>query len=241
MDYRIAKIPKGGGKFRSIYIVSKDDKIKLRAVLPYLEERLLTLDIHNTNYAFQKGKNCALNALQHVGFRYTLSLDLHDFFDSVTKKHVNGLIDDEVIDMCFIDGAPRQGLPTSPIIATIAFLECDARIHRALKKMGISAVYTRYADDLIFSLNSERDIVKIRIVVNQIVEKCGYKLNERKQSIQDSHNGRTIITGISIDNSGLHATRRTKKKLRAAIHQNNYLSTKGLLEWSKCKLPNSIL
>ena len=123
--YRISKIPKGHGKYRTIYRVDPHTSSHLRSLLPYLEDKLTVTDVIGANYAFVKGKNSVLNALQHIGFDHTLSFDLQDFFDSVTAEHLKKIVSDEVISSCFIDGAPRQGLPTSPLIATIAFLKCD--------------------------------------------------------------------------------------------------------------------
>ena len=77
-------------------------------------------------------------------------------------------------------------------------------------------------------------------MARQIIEKRGLKINERKTNLQDSKNGKVIITGIAVDKNGICATRRTKKKARAAIHQKNLSSLRGLIEWSKCKLPNNL-
>ena len=166
-------------------------------------------------------------------------MDLENFFDSITPGHVEGIIPEPIINQCFIDGNPKQGLPTSPIISIIAFLSCDKNIVETLNKLNINALYTRYADDLIFSFNDQKDEGKIRFIVKQIVEKHGFCINERKTQLQNSKNGRIIITGLAVDNKGIYATRRTKKKIRAAVHQNNESSLVGLIEWSKCKLPSA--
>lgn len=239
MEYKVARIPKGNGKFRCIYIASEKDNLQLRSLIPELERILEKSDTSKVNYAFQRDKNCALNALQHIGYRYTLSMDLENFFDSISPEHVEGVIPDSIINQCFIDGNPKQGLPTSPIISIIAFLSCDKNIVETLNKLNINAVYTRYADDLIFSFNDQKDEGKIRFVVKQIVEKHGFRINEKKTKLQNSKNGRIIITGMAVDNKGIYATRRTKKKIRAAVHQNNERSVVGLIEWSKCKLPSA--
>lgn len=126
------------------------------------------------------------------------------------------------------------------MIATIAFLPCDRRIVELLGKLDIRAVYTRYADDLAFSFDDRRQAGRIGVIVRQIVEKHGFKINDRKTKLQDAKNGRTVITGLAIDSRGIYPTRRTRKKIRAAIHQQNIQSLRGLVEWSKCKLPASI-
>lgn len=237
MQYRIVRIPKGRGRFREIHIPSPPDMLRLRHLIPRLEEILAENDSSKVNYAFERGKNCALNATQHVGYRYTLSMDLEDFFDSVSEAHVKGIIPDEIVGQCMIGGSPRQGLPTSPLIATLAFLPCDSEILQRLQELEINAVYTRYADDLVFSFNDRRSAGKIRVVVRQVTDKFGFRINSRKTSLQDAKNGRRIITGIAVDAMGIHPTRRTMKKIRAAAHQQREMSMLGLVEWSRCKLP----
>lgn len=238
MTYRIARIPKGRGAFREICVPTPEFKMRLRKHLPILENILANHDKSGANYAFERGKNCALNALQHVGYQHTLSFDLQDFFGSVCAEHVAHAIPEWVIEECFVEGAPKQGLPTSPLIATIAFLRCDALILEYLRKLKIDAVYTRYADDLVFSFDNVKQAGKISTVVRQVVEQAGFKLNEKKTKLQIASNGRIVVTGIAIDAKGLHPTRRTQKKIRAARHQANGESTSGLEEWAKCKLPS---
>ncbi|WP_083903026.1 reverse transcriptase family protein [Azoarcus sp. KH32C] len=238
MLYTVSRIPKGRGKFREIYIPSSEYRLELRSMLPVLDEILSRLDIYKFNYAFQKNRNCALNALQHIGYKCTLSMDLEGFFDSITPAHLSGLVPDNIIERCFINGHPRQGLPTSPAISNIAFLECDKQIILALQKLSIKIAYTRYADDLTVSFDDKKDSGKIKCILQQAAERCGFKINHQKTKLQESTNGRVVITGIAVDRNGLHATRRTKKNLRAAIHQQNKASVNGLTEWSRCKLPN---
>lgn len=241
MEYKISKIPKGNGQYRTIYIPSETLKKKLLGFIPKLNKILDELDTHNSNYAFRIGKNCALNAFQHIGRRFVLSMDLENFFDSVSVAHVQGLIPKDIIEACFINGNPKQGLPTSPAIATIAFLSCDKAIIEALKKLKIPATYTRYADDLIFSFDDISIRGKIQHLVRQVTANNNFRVNERKTKLQDLQNGRLVITGIATDSSGLHSTRRTKRKIRAAKHQGNHRSLQGLEEWSKCKLPKEIV
>lgn len=238
MGYRISRIPKRNGTFREIYIPDSELKQSLRQLLPLLEQILDDLDKTQSNYAFQALKNCALNAYQHIGYRYTLSLDLEDFFDSVTPDHITPLMHQTIIDQCFINGSPRQGLPTSPVITTIAFLEYDKRIINLMNRLGISAIYTRYADDLIFSFDDKRETGRIQYMVRQALLDSGFVINNRKTTLQDARNGRRIITGIAVDHHGLHATRRIRRKIRAAIHQKNEDSRMGLEEWAKCQLPS---
>ena len=240
ISYRVARIPKGRGKWREIYVVSREDRLELRRLLPQLNEIHERCDEVGAGYAFVKNKNCALMALQHIGYCYTLSMDLENFFESVTARHVIKVLSSDLIEQCFINGRLPQGFPTSPVISNIAFSPFDGAIVAALKSLKVDAVYTRYADDLIFSYADVASGGKIQAVVRQVTGFGGFKVNERKTSIQSAKNGRIIIAGVAVDDTGLHPSRKTKKKLRAALHQINQSSAAGLDEWSKCKLPNSI-
>ena len=60
----------------NIYIVNPFKKFKLVKLIPYLEDTLKKVDQTNVNYAFEKGKNCSLGAMNHIGYKYTISFDL---------------------------------------------------------------------------------------------------------------------------------------------------------------------
>ena len=235
--FNLFYISKKNGKFRRIFSLYKEQKAQLRELIPDLEKALLKHDSHQVNYAFIRNRNCVENAMQHIGYKYTVSMDLENFFESINRNHVVKYLDKDVMDQCFISGAPQQGLPTSPLIANLAFLDYDNVILSSLKKYNIPSVYTRYADDLVVSLDDKKSIGKVIFLISNIVKNAGFKVNKNKTKIQSAASGRRIITGVAVDNNGVYPTRKTLKKIRAATHQNNDSSLKGLLEWSKCKLP----
>lgn len=269
--YNLFYISKKNGKFRRIFSLYKKEKSRLKELIPYLEEILLINDIHKVNYGFVRNRNCVEHAMQHIGYNYTISMDLESFFESVKKKHITKYFKSlatskntimhyihtkkcdierdkkcynphsphifRSIDECFIFGAPQQGLPTSPLIANLAFLDCDNLILKQLELLKTEFVYTRYADDLVVSCNDKNSIGKIIRLISKIVKDSGFKLNKRKTKIQNIKNGRVVITGVGIDNTGVHPTRKTLKKIRAAKHSKNGKNLLGLEEWSKCKLP----
>lgn len=239
VPFNLFYISKKNGKFRRIFSLFKEQKNELRQLIPKLEKTLSKLDKNKVNYGFVPNRNCVQHAMQHIGYRYTVSMDLKNFFESVKPKHINRYVSNEIIERCFISGAPQQGLPTSPIIANLAFLECDQKILNGLQEYDIKANYTRYADDLVFSFNNKKDTGKIIFLITKLVESCGFEINKKKTKIQNIKNGRIIITGVGIDKKGVHPTRKTIKKIRAAKHQNNKSSLLGLEEWSKCKLPKN--
>ena len=243
VPFNLFYISKRNGKFRRIFSLYREQKSQLRELIPHLEKVLLQHDVHKVNYAFIRNRNCVENAMQHIGYKYVVSMDLENFFESVNRDHVSKYLNEEIMDQCFISGAPQQGLPTSPIIANLAFLDCDKGILDALKKNNILSTYTRYADDLVVSFDNKRDIGKVIFILSNIANKAGFKINKKKTKIQNINNGRIIINGLAIDNKGLYPTRKTLKKIRAAEHRdmyrNNWRVLLGLKEWAKCNLPKN--
>jgi len=238
VPYDIFYISKKNGKFRRIFSLYKEQKSRSRALIPYLEKILLKKDLYKVNYGFIRNRNCVEHAIQHIGYEYTISMDLENFFESVNKEHVSKYLNEETIEKCFILDAPQQGIPTSPLIANLAFIDCDKEIINTLEKNNIFSVYTRYADDLVVSFDNKKDIRKIISLITKIVNSAGFKINKKKTKIQNIKNGRVVITGVSIDKKGAHPTRKTIKKIRAAKHSQNKKSLMGLNEWAKCKLPD---
>jgi len=241
LDYRQFKLPKGNGTYRYIYVVSDEWHAAIKAILPTLNVLQEKFDYVDCSYGFRKNRNAALNAFQHLGYNYTISFDLKDFFDQVTRDNLKDINPNDILDLCLINDSPRQGMPSSPALCNIAFRNCDQAIKNNLDKISTSICYTRYADDLTISFNDKTLIAKIKHLIESITSLHGFKLNRKKTRLQSIANGRVIINGIALDKNGLHPTRKTKRKLRAALHQKKKRAANGLNEWAKCKFPKGYL
>lgn len=250
---RIQTIRKKNGSPRLIYCPNPEEKAALRKLLPDLNAAALAADKHGVAHGFMPGRSAVTNAMAHRGHAYSLSFDLADWFDTVKLHHlgttkVGGWVlttdRDRVLSICFVDGAARQGLPTSPAIANIAAAPMDAEI-MALRVRGRVGwnfdVYTRYADDLTFSFEREGTARWLMRVIPEIVERHGFKINPNKTRLQCAHAGRRMITGVGVD-AGIHPPRYIKRKIRAAAHRmgRNPWSRNhhhGLSEWARLRPP----
>jgi len=238
-QYKILKLPKGDGKFRTIYAPSKAYKQRLRSFLLDLQQKLHNADTDQTIHGFMRGRGPVSNAQRHIGYAYTLSLDLQDFFDSVREEMVTAYLSEEERELCFIEGVARQGLPTSPVIANLAFLKVDQQIKSAIAEEGAYTVYTRYADDLIFSFNHKEFAETLEQVVERIITENGFTLNKKKRRLQSAKGGRRMITGVSVGERDIAASRKIKRRIRAALHQKKREHAYGLLSWAACKEPRA--
>ena len=245
---QITKIPKGKGKYRTIYSPSREEKTFLQFILPQLNQRALALDTHKVVHGFMPGRSIITNALAHVGdWKITLHFDFEDFFDSVNPDMTPDLpildcyrntspasarqrLSDSLRNQrCFPNGAARQGLPTSPAIANIAAAPFDAAVialrdrltpkRRILGQRGPAFIYTRYADDLTFSTNSENVAATLLRDIPALAAAHGFAINPAKTTRQHAAAGNRIVTGIAVTPTGILPTRRARRKLRASTHQ----------------------
>lgn len=233
-------IPKKSGGSRIIYCPDNQTKSKCRSIIPILNKKINDLSYtRSVVHGFMPEKSSVTNAQAHIGHEYTTCFDLSDFFDSITEKHLINKLSKEQLSIVMVEGASRQGLPSSPVVANIAATDLDKAILKWIDKNKYNIIYTRYADDLSFSYD-EIDL-KDKIIINipLIIKRCGFNVNNKKTRTMSAKQGRRIITGVAVDQYNIHPTRKIKRKLRAALHQKNEPQAKGLAEWCKLKLPKS--
>jgi hypothetical protein len=218
---KIIKIPKGNGKFRTIYALSEREKNQANSWRAFIESE--NIDSADVQHGFRIGRSPVTNALEHRAWRYTLSMDLKDFFDSVSPGHMPWALLKMPLfrKWCFFDGAARQGIPTSPAIANLAAQKMDDEICalNQQSRLGRMFIYTRYADDMVFSFNYAGIADMLKAEVPRIAERHMFQVNDEKTTLQCARQGRRQITGVSVDDEGVHLPRATKRKLRAIEHQ----------------------
>src|SRR6185369_4982445 len=174
LHYRRFTIPKRDGSERAIWAPMPKLKAAQRWILEHVVERL---PVHGKSHGFLAGRSIATNAAAHVASKIILKVDLKDFFPTITFRRAKGIFRkagyrDQVATLMALicteapreiverDGktyyvalGPRclpQGAPTSPAITNTLCLRLDRRLTALAAKLGWR--YTRYADDLTFSL-----------------------------------------------------------------------------------------
>ena len=242
----LTKIPKKKkGEFRLIYVPNKEEKELLERLLPYLHELCHKLCDHNVVHGFSLGKSPVTCAMRHIGYQFTLSHDLKNFFDEITVNHVKDIItelldniipppkitidnigrqveytrvSESVLSKLFIDGHCYQGLPTSPLVANLAAIKLDSDISNGLKNIDDKIVYTRYADDLTISFNDYKSLQSIKDIISKAVIDSNFTLNNGKTRLQTSKYGYRNVTGISVGPDKIYLPRRFKRRMRALNH-----------------------
>jgi retron-type reverse transcriptase len=222
--YKIFSIPKKDGSLRTIYEPSYSMKIVQRWIL---NEILYKIPISQFAFGFRKGMSVPLrkNAEIHKDNLFIFKLDLKDFFPSIHGDRIfylfnqlgyNTTVANMLCNLCTLNGSLPQGAVTSPCIANLVCNRLDIRISKYCSKREIA--YSRYADDLTFSANDKTLIKSIFSTVEKIIENEGFKINEKKTQLM-TPKSRKCITGITVNNKEIKASKKMKQKVRAMIHK----------------------
>lgn len=219
--YKTYTIPKKSGKLRAISQPSK----KLKGVQSWILVNILNkLNVSSSCKGFEKGSSTSENAEPHKGANTLLTIDLKDFFPTVTQQQVfnifksigyNNTISVILSNICSYKEALPQGSPCSPKLANLCAWKLDVRIQGFVGKRGIN--YTRYADDLSFSGLSPVKVVQIIPMIKKIIEDEDFKINPSKTRIASSARCK-IVTGLVLSGDTFGIGKQKYKKVRAKIY-----------------------
>ena len=225
-NYRIYKIKKRNGKYRTIYEPNQ--------ILKQIQKNILVNILNNRSIskyakAYHKGFQLKDNAIPHVNKKMILKLDIKDFFENISFLDIyNSCFSIEYFPksvgmiltyLCTCGNHLTQGSPTSAYISNLVMKEFDEELGAWCSSNNIS--YTRYSDDMIFSGNfNPSDLI---IKVRKMLYKLGLELNNDK--IHTVYNSsRQNVTGIVV-NEKVQVSRKYRDKIRQEIY---YIKKYGL-------------
>ncbi|MGQ0510525.1 MAG: reverse transcriptase family protein [Betaproteobacteria bacterium] len=217
--YRLFAIPKRRGGTR---VISAPYPALLQCQQWILLNITSRLTVHSAAHGFLSRRSILTNAARHLGNGMVLKMDLEEFFPSVVFERVISVFNRLgyspyvaflLARMCTLKGSLPQGGATSPSLSNIVATRLDRRLSALGKKVGF--VYSRYADDLVFS----GDVIHFSLVkiVTRICTEEGFKVNERKTKLIDV-GARKIVTGIDISSGKL----RVPRPFRRAVQRDVY-------------------
>ena len=195
---------------------------------------------------FCKGNSYADFLEMHKNQKYYMRLDIKDFFGSIKGEQIYQELLEYVKDenalfvlvfLCTYNGELPQGAITSPTISNIVFRRIDQRITKYCQKLDI--IYTRYADDLIFSSNqiNFKEQVWFYKKIAYILRESGFQINRKKIHNQEQKltlNGFVVKQEVSLSRRKLNnlnkiiyyfkdKTKVGKYKIATDIKQRNWL------------------
>lgn len=217
--WRTFAIKKASGKSRTITAPRVFLKTVQRFVLKLILEKQA---IHPSAFGFAPGRGTVKHAEVHLKAPFVLTLDIADFFPSMTWIQVReifvriGFPDTVPVllaDLCTRNKVFPQGAPTSPFLSNLIFLETDRALAEAAHSFDMR--YSRYADDLTFS-SDEKPSDEARLALESIIKSAGFKLQRSKTRLRGPSESRQV-TGLQV-NEKVQPPRYTRRVLRAKFH-----------------------
>lgn len=249
--YKHFTIPKRSGAPRRISAPVASLKHVQRGLL---DDVFSAHALHDNAHGFRDGRSIVSNARAHVGSEVLVNIDLEDFFPSITRPRVLGLVralgySDDVawLIACLCTepspGSARervlpQGAPTSPILTNLLCRRLDARLTGLSEALGWR--YTRYADDMSFSAPTHAEARHLGRILGEsakIVRQEGFSLNPKKTSIQ-RRGQHQEVTGLCV-NEKVSVPRATLKRFRALLHKARTGGLQGLW-WKHGEAPDML-
>lgn len=210
------------------------------------------LPVHPASLAYIEGKSVLDNAKLHRHNQYFLKLDLKDFFPSITyvdlapkikerhaKTKPNWALDMEahhlIIQSCFyLHNKLAIGYPCSPMISNIVMFDFDHHVSEVIsntEKFG-NVVYTRYADDLIFSTNKSGACKELLPEINKLIQNSQspiIQVNDKKTKLSSSSAGSASVTGLKVNVNGhitIHRNQKDHVRLLLSLYRKKGLKEK---------------
>lgn len=228
VEYREFAVRKRGGGVRRLAAPAATLKGVQRRILRRVLARPLA---HEAAVGFERGRSFVHHAAWHAGRAVVIRIDVRDFFPSTGAERVRGLMRrlgwgeeaaDLLVRLCTYKGGLPQGAPTSPRLANLVNWDLDARcaaVARLAARAG--ARYSRYADDLTFSLERDDRAAVAMIVhsVRGILRECGYEMHMKKKLHIRRRHQRQEVTGLVVNDGPPRLPRRVRRWLRAVEHR----------------------
>jgi RNA-directed DNA polymerase len=223
LRHRVPKKNKNRG-FRTVWepVLLKNNYKRLARMLDAFFRHHLVGYPHESAFGYRPGRNIRENARVHAGKARILSLDLADFFPSISKEHIkslflamglNATVSDLLSRFLTIEGTLALGLPTSPVLSNAIALPIDLDL--GILADQSDARYSRYADDITFSGNGELPNLER---IEDCLGRHGFKMASGKT--RWSKRGQShYVTGLSVsDPAQPHVPRARKQTLRQQLY-----------------------
>ena len=215
-------IPKENGDKRGLGIPTVVDRLIQQAIVQVLTP-IYEGQFSETSYGFRPNRSCEgaiVKLLEYFndGYTWIVDIDLQKFFDTVCHDKLISIImktihDGELVSLIrkyLVSGVMESGviIPTkvgtpqggnlSPLLSNIMLNELD----KELEKRGLR--YTRYADDCIIVVKSEKAANRVMESITKFIEKkLGLKVNVEKSKIARPNQIKYVGFGFYITKTGI--------------------------------------
>ena len=233
-------IPKDNGDKRGLGIPTVVDRVIQQAIVQILSP-IYEKQFSETSYGFRSNRSCEMAIIKLLeyfndGYTWIVDIDLEKFFDTVCHDKLISIImktihDGELVSLIrkyLVSGVMENGVvsPTkvgtpqggnlSPLLSNIMLNELD----KELEKRGLR--FTRYADDCIIVVKSEKAANRVMESITKFIEKkLGLKVNVEKSKVARPNDIKYLGFGFYYTKTGivkpkphLKSVQKFKRKLK---------------------------
>lgn len=245
-------IPKDNGDKRGLGIPIVIDRVIQQAIVQILTP-IYERQFSESSYGFRPNRSCEMAIIKLLeyfndGYTWIVDIDLEKFFDNVCHDKLIAIImktihDGELVSLIrkyLVSGVMENGVisPTkvgtpqggnlSPLLSNIMLNELD----KELEKRGLR--FTRYADDCIIVVKSEKAANRVMETITRFIEKkLGLKVNITKSKVARPNQIKylgfgfyTTKTGIIKPKPHLKSTQKFKRKIKQLTNRSWSISLK---------------
>jgi len=190
-----------------------------------------SVSAHDSATAYEKGSSIVRNAQIHSGRKWIAKFDFENFFPNIRAQNWE--------DFLIINNVPEGfhyisaqvffwkklspnltlsvGAPSSPFVSNRIMFSFDEKMSHWAKGKDLS--YSRYADDITVSSNSEPNLNDIERAILQNLSPYQYCKINKKKTRKFGPGEKKIVTGLVLANDGsVGLGRDLKRKISAAVH-----------------------
>lgn len=169
-----------------------------------------------------KGKTVLANVRMHFGARTLVTLDIRNFFPSITNLQVYNVwrrhldcsleISKLLTKLTTFERHLPQGAPTSTLLANLVLSSVDGQIRRECARKGVQ--YSNWVDDLAFSGDNARDIINTAV---ETLRDAGLSVSHKKMKIMGPGD-RKVLNGVLMGKFP-SLPRERIARLRSGVHK----------------------
>ena len=221
--YKVHKIPKSKGKFRTVYEADKQLKVVQYLIL---EQELSQIPLPDYLYAFEKGKSVRDMAEVQTRKAFILSWDIKDFFGSIRQKLVQEVLEKyfskekaKILSelVCYRSFVP-QGTVTAPKIANIITAHTfGPELLEYFNQHG--GVLTIYADDITVGFDrllTPSEVKNYTKIVVDTLYKYRFRVSHQKTKAMPWFRRQYVVGAVV--NAKVNLAVENRDRLKAAVH-----------------------
>jgi hypothetical protein len=195
----------------------------LKVIQRLINRRLLnSLDLPANICGGVKGRTVLDNVLCHFGAKQLVTIDIKNFFPSITNIHVYRVwhevlgcspkISSLLTRLTTVERHLPQGAPTSTLLANLVLFSVDGPIRSECDFKGVT--YTSWVDDLAFSGGRSCEVLSLVIPA---LHRAGFRISRQKIKIMGPADRKTL-NGVLMGKFP-SVVRERFSQLRSGIHK----------------------